>query len=353
MYYLDNRIIRRSRGLNTIFITSSIAFFACFWLVLRRLYDLDKSLRWIAAGVVSLFFLRIILGEAYFLWPMLIFQALILIIGFLLLLHKIIISSAQKDSELIIYYNFFDKAYLGFLLILIFSTIFSVNINQSLITLIYFFSLYVWYCLISNLPKNAQVDQILKVSILSATLLLIGYAIYQYGFGFAAMRQFLAENPQYMVQAKEFIKRVNSNTVFASFMYPPAFGIYLAMMFLIILGFCLSESSLFKPGFNLRIFLQYIVLLAIIPVIILTKSKGAWFALLIGSISFLLISQKNFKLSTIFKIIGLFSFFILSFFLIGLSDKVHLPKFNNIFISLGVRLEYWKAAWKMITERWF
>jgi O-antigen ligase len=308
-------------------------------------------MRWLTTSVISLFFLRIIIGEAYFLRPVIIFESVVLMIGFILFFYLGISSIYQKkplpDSSLTIP----EIIFIFFMISLIISSFLSIDKNQSISACMHFTCLYIWYWIVKNIPWTTQVRKLLRLTVIAGTFLLVAYAFYQYNFGFEAMRKFLEANPQHIIDSDEFIKRVNANTVFASFMYPPAFGNYLTMVFFIMLGICISKGNPFRPEFDLALFIQYLILISIIPTIILTKAKGAQLCLIIGGIIFGLIVKKNNREKYFLIFLILLVLFFSCFYFIGISEKVHLPGFNNILKSLNVRFEYWKAAGKMISQR--
>ncbi|MFH1063208.1 MAG: O-antigen ligase family protein [Candidatus Omnitrophota bacterium] len=326
----------------------------CFWLVWRRFdKNIPNAVRLIIISTCGLFFLRTIIGETYLFSAQLIFQVLIFFLGFVYLLYLCIGKQQLANQPVCFSLNLFDKLFFLFISFLTISVWFSVNKEASIATLVYFSSLYVWYWLIANLPQAKSINRIFQAIIFLACGLLISYGFYQYHIGFQTMREFLAKNPEYMIQSREFIRRMQSNVVFATFIYAPAFGSYLTMMFLTILGFCFAQGNLFQPAFKLRLCLKYVLLLLIIPLLILTKAKAAWLGLGIGLICFFLLikpktRQKGFLIGTLLSLLGLFT---LSFILISSSDKIHLPKLENFLVSFKVRLEYWKAAFAMIKQR--
>jgi len=338
-------------------ISISVAFIiglmSCFWLILRNDKKIPIGLKIISIFTVGILFFRTILSETYFFAPQISFQALIFILGFIYFFYLYINSLINPKINIPLKFNSQDKIFGIFILFLIISAFYSVNKDRSIAFIVYFSALFGLYKTISCLPQNKQISKLLQISLITACVLLVAYGYYQYFIGFEAMRNFLASNPEYMIDSREFIRRMKSNTVFSSFLYPPAFGSYLSMLFLTIFGFCISEGNALKPKLNLLLFAKYILLISIIPLLILTKAKGAWVALLFGLICFIImLKPKTRNKSLLFNsILGLFGLFILSFIVISTSDKIHLPKFSNFIISLEVRWEYWKAAIEMIKQR--
>lgn len=337
-----------------IMLALGIATFSCLWLLGRRLEKtIPLAARIIIILTCGLFLFRIILGETYFFAAQLVFQAMIFFLGFIYLLYLCIEKQPISNQPVCLGINSSDKYFILFMGFLTISAIFSVNKEASIAALVYFLALYVWYWLIAKLPQNKTAGNVLETIILTGCFLLIIYGLYQYHIGFQTMREFLVKNPEYLIESREFIRRMQSNVVFATFIYAPAFGGYLAMTFLTILGFSLAQGNPFQPEFKPRLCLKYILLLLIIPLLILTKAKGAWISLLFGLICFFLLikpegKQKNLLLKALFSLLGLFA---LIFIIISNSEKIQLPKLENFFISLEVRLEYWKAAIAMIRQR--
>ncbi len=314
------------------------------WLILRRLDAYTVSARIIIISLLGVLFLRPLIGEGFFLYPAIIFENIILIAAFSLLIIRL------RDCESKLVFSLEDRIFLLFILMLIISLSRSINLHASINQLIYFISIYLLYWSIKNLPNDKRILDLFLKAFIVCGLMLIIYAVHQYTIGFSQMREFLKNNPEYIIGSQEFAKRVKQNLIFATFIYPPAFGDYLSMMFLTLLGITYLRQEGTNQTGNTRLF-KYIPLLiafSIIPLLILTKSKGAWVSLFSGIIFFHSLNRNSHKsaLKPLYTV-GLFIFCFLS---ISLFSRTALPGIKHFFTSFAIRLEYWKAAMMMIKE---
>lgn len=315
------------------------------WLISRRLDNLSKSSKIIFLGLIGVVFFRPIVGESFFLAPQLFFEILIFFISFLLLSYKLINKSES------IYISVLDKAFCIFILFMCISACFSVNKGSSISSIIYFFSLYLCFWITANLSENHKIKNIIWQASVLGCFLIVLYALYQYFYGFNLMRAFLDKHPELLIQSREFMRRMQSNVVFSTFIYPPMLAGYLTLMFFILLGLSFqsvqrAQKNIFAIFKNQFIFL---VLFLIIPVILLTKSKAGWLILLGGMIAFIALTEN--KKKVIPRLVICFLCFFICLFIIAHNRQMRLPKIDNLFASLGVRLEYWKATGAMISTR--
>lgn len=327
--------------INLIFILCSLC--TC-WALFRYLNSYTHLERIIIIGLTGVLFFRPLIGEGFFLYPAIIFQSIIFLCAFGLLMSKF------KNSQTKIVFNTIDKLFLLFLFIQIISLSRSINLLVSINQIIYFLSIYLIYWSIKNLPNDDTIKRLLiKTFIFSGFLLLI-YALHQYTIGFAQMRQFLADNPEHIIKSGEFTRRVKQNLIFATFIYPPAFADYLSMLFLSIFGIacqCRQKTASMKTNLITKYF-PLIMLLLIIPILIMTKSKGAWVSFFAGLSIFILMQGHQPKNSLkAFYAAGLF---VLIFTGIVLFSKTILPGFESFIISGQIRLEYWKSALAIIKQ---
>ncbi len=325
--------------LNLIFLLCTLCI--C-WLVFRRLSSYSVLVRLIIISLACVLFFRPLIGEGVFLYPKIIFENIILISAFLLFLSK-----CRQDKTKIVFSQA-DKIFFVFLIMIAVSLCRSVNLHTGINQLIYFLSIYLLYLSIKNLPDDELIKGLFLKTFIACGLLLIIYAVHQYTIGFSQMRDFLKNNPQYIINSREFAKRVNQNLIFATFIYPPAFGDYLNMLFLTLFGISYLNrgySSKTSSGALLK-YIPLLISLGIIPILILTKSKGAWVSLFGGLILFSIINKNSSK--SALKPIYAGALFIVSFIFIGLFSQTILPNIRNFIISYEIRSEYWKAAITMI-----
>jgi len=244
----------------------------------------------------------------------------------------------------------FDKIFFVFIVIMGLSFFISINKQETLNQIVYFSCLYLWYWTILNLPKDNNVKKIILATVILSGIFVIGYGLFQYVFGFSAMRSFAEQNPQYIINSAEFMRRFKQNAVFSTFLYPPSLAGYLGVIFLAALGIYLKPDNLPKKNhiFQIKKLFFLFILISIIPLIILTKSKGGWLSLFCGLGVFVFMSKKG---TTIIKAIAFCLVFALAFTLIGQVKMINLPNFNNILASIQVRQEYGKATLEMIKAR--
>ncbi len=329
----------------------NIVFILCVlcvcWFIFRRLSSFPLLVRLIIISLAGVLFFRPLIGDAFFLYPKIIFENIILISSFLLLISKCL------RTETKIVFSSADTLFVIFIAMLLISLSRSVNLLSAINQLIYFLSIYLLYWSIKNLPDEQIIKDLLLRAVIVCGFLLIIYAVYQYTVGFSQMRDFLKDNPQYLINSKEFTKRINQNLIFATFIYPPAFGDYLSMLFLTLFGLSFmerEEAQQTKAGPQLRL-ICLLICLSIIPILILTKSKGAWVSLLSGVAFFSIINRSNSK--SLLKPVFVPVLFMACFVLTGVFSKTVLPSLRNFIISYEIRLEYWKTALMMIKEHPF
>lgn len=321
--------------------------FTVLWLVFVRLREFNCTFRYLFLGIVLVLFLRPLLGKALLDACPFIFQILIFSLTYFFILHKTL-----HQHEIIFVKNL-DKAFLFFIFALVLSLLNSVEKEISLNLSIYFLSLYSWYVMIINLPPNHKLRRILLNTLILSCLLVMFYGLYQYKFGFPAMREFAKENPQLFLNSEAFKRRFYSNVVFSTFLYAPALAGYLCIIFFTSLGINLSleKETKQKRIFCLKKLFFYLYFLMMILVLVLTKSKGGWLVFACGLMVFVGLSKL--KKEMLKKTIIFLFAFIVFFSLINISGKIVMPKLQNLFASYQVRLDYWKAAWQMIQERPF
>ena len=327
--------------LNIIF----LIFILCIcWLIFRRLFTYPLLLRFGIISLIGVLFFRPLIGEGFFLYPKIIFENTIFIAGFMLLINKC------RENKTKIFFSFIDKIFCLFLIILAIRLSRSVNLLASITQLIYFLSIYVLYWSIKNLPDDDLIKSLFLKTFIFCGFILMLYAVHQYTIGFSQMRTFLESHPEYVINSGEFAKRVNQNLIFATFIYPPAFGDYLSMLFLTSLGITyIKRDNSNQKGYGKLIkYIPLILTLCIIPILILTKSKGAWVSLFAGLALFYTLNKNSPK--PVLKPIYALALFVVCFFCIGLLSKTTLPNLKNFIISYEIRLEYWKAALMMIKE---
>jgi len=319
----------------------------CFcWLAIRSLRNYPISLRMITSGAAAVIFLRPIIGEGTFTGTGLLFQIAIISLAFSYFVYLKLNGSSVFICEPI------DKSFIIFLAFLSLSLLFSINTKASADQIVYFLSIYLLFWTIKNFPSEKRIKMLLLTSLCLACFILLIYAVYQYSFGFSAMREFLKTNPEYFINSPEFIKRLNQNIIFATFIYPPAFGGYLSMLFMVLIGIYFAIDTKTLKSKRRATALKLVILtvcLLIVPVLILTKSKGALLSLLFGAAVFFALSKKRSRLTWL--VLTIFAVTAITGGLSFLPLDGRMPKLVNFIRSYQVRIEYWRAAGMMILKR--
>ncbi|MFH2144793.1 MAG: O-antigen ligase family protein [Candidatus Omnitrophota bacterium] len=316
------------------------------WLSWRRLNISAPFLKITTLAMLCLLFFRPLVSEATLTFLHIYFENAVLLTAFLIIMYKL-----GRDKEPIIYTNF-DKSFFVFLTFLAAGILYSVNKQASIEALIYFLSLFLWSWTIVNLHSDtSEIRKLLLNTLIFAAVAVLLYGLYQYFIGFNQMRLFANENPQTIINSREFLRRLNANTIFSTFLYPPALAGYLGMLFLIILGrFAALKTNLKSASqdkFKCAIYI--FVLFAFIFAIMLTKSKGAWVSTSISLLLFGFLGLKREKAVFLFLLILITAF---AFFkIISFSRTMDMPNLASFQASFSVRGEYSKATWGMIKSR--
>ncbi|MDD5747092.1 MAG: O-antigen ligase family protein, partial [Candidatus Omnitrophica bacterium] len=297
-------------------------------------------------AVILLFFFRPVISESFFLMPQIGFQIVIFLVW-------IIGLSYSRDRGTANYPGIpsgMDTAAITFICLQGAGFFYSVNRQASLDQILYWSALYGMFRITAGLPHARRVTTMLVAAISTAATLVIGYAVYQYYYGFPAMREFVAMHPEYGIASPEFLRRMYSDLVFSTFLYPPTLAGYMAVLFLFLFGAGeYYRRTRADRGFPPWPIFLYAIMFSVIPVIILTKSKGGWIAFICGLAGLSLILERN-KRRNAGIAVGL-SILIVSLVLLFFSKKFRLPSLENFMASFAVRKEYWTAALEMIRQK--
>jgi len=187
----------------------------------------------------------------------------------------------------------------------IFSTIFSINIFNSLNASLSFAVLLAFYYLIHNYAKTFYKNILWFLFIITAVLSFYGF--YQYFYGFDQTLNYLKNNP--VENTMDIINRLKSHRIFSTFIYPNSFAGFLIMIIPITFSFVKNEKKY-------RLFLVPLLVLFILA-LLLTKSIGAFISLILSIVlvSFL-ISDKTVKKFKIFLLYFLIILVIIFAFII-------------------------------------
>jgi len=184
-----------------------------------------------------------------------------------------------------------------FLLTYIISTIFSVNIQNSIKEIIKFISFASIFFIVSQIDKKQK--NLLIKTVVIAGLIISAYSIYQYFWGYGHTLQYLKKtNSSFLLQSSYAKDILISKRAIGTFPSPNILGGYLIIIFF------LALPILFERGTNgAESRTKYLILLdsarRILPLLIIlsallfTKSLGAWLSLIAALFILFLLSYKS------------------------------------------------------------
>jgi len=265
------------------------------------------------------------------------------------LLYLIFNSKASfKDS--------LNRPILLFLAAMAISSSFSINTPLSLSEIYKFIPYFLTFCLMTRVTAE-QRKQVL-VTLIGAGFLLSLYAIYQFFWGFQNILDYLSQTKPYPY-AEEFLAR---KRVFASFFSPDMFAGYLIMLIPLTAGLLLEIApkgqflSLRAPKGAGNLILCLLAGLALITMsvsLLLTKSAGAGFSLLVAFLVFsalLFAYQPHLRRRTLLAAVIICILIISMLAGIIITRANYFLDLNNPQNSIIQRLFFWKAAVRIIKD---
>jgi O-antigen ligase len=209
-----------------------------------------------------------------------------------------------------------------FVIALIISTIFSLNITKSL-NQIYIYLIYILIFLVSTSLSSKEKPKITNAIILAGFIISL-LSIYQYLFGFKHVLNYMSnQNITYEFGSDYLVRK----RVFFPFVTPNALGGFL----IIIIPLILEKRHL------------YPLLIPIFLALFFTKSLGAFLSLFLGIIVYLYMKEKINR-KKFFALLTLLGIIILVFILRTQAKQEMLRPY----FSLSMRLDYWRETFSLI-----
>ena len=235
--------------------------------------------------------------------------------------------------------NFDNFPVIFLLLAYTISTVFSINVQNSIRELTKFISFFAIFFMISQIDEK-QKKLLLKTIVIAAAMISV-YSIYQYFWGYGRTLEYLQKTNSDFLSTSSYARDILlSKRAIGTFPSPNIFAGYLIIMFFLALS--LRGA---KRRSNL------IFTCVIIIALILTKSLGAWLSLITALIVLLLLSYSSIKKRKL--IVALFIILIagaLTFILATRWER--LMNMENPQNSITQRLNYWRTAIAVIKDNY-
>ena len=245
-------------------------------------------------------------------------------------------------------FRVFPKTFDNFpvlLLLLAYSvtTVYSVNIKNSLMETIKFISFFSVFFMVSQ-ANEKQKNILIKTIVFAASIISL-YAIYQYFCGYQHTLDYLKKiNSDFLAISSYAQDILIAKRAIGTFPSPNILGGYLIIAFFLSLHTAFNQGN--KPG------LKLIPPVLISVALILTKSMGAWLSLISGLIILFIISYKSIKHQKSAVISSIvFICLILTFILITRWER--LMDLGNPQNSITQRLNYWRTSFAIIKNHPF
>jgi len=240
--------------------------------------------------------------------------------------------------------NPYDFPLLLILAAYLISTIFSVNIQNSIREISKFISYFCIFFLISQADER-QKNFIIKTVVLSASIVSL-YSIYQYFWGYDWTLDYLGRiNSDFLLTSAYAKDILIAKRAIGTFPSPNIFGGYLLISFFLSL-YLIKNSNFSRP--RLWLLSPFLITFALI----LTKSLGVWLSFISAIIILFLLSYKTLKYKKL--AILLFLVFVISIItFIIFSRWERLVDMNNPQNSITERISYWRTAIGVIKDHPF
>ena len=223
------------------------------------------------------------------------------------------------------------------------STVYSVNIKNSLTETIKFISFFAVFFMVSQTGEK-QKKILIKTMVFAASIISL-YSIYQYFWGYPHTLDYLKKiNSDFLAISSYARDVLIAKRAIGTFPSPNILGGYL------IIAFFLSLHTASGQGQKLGLKLIPPALISV--ALILTKSMGAWLSLISGLIILFIISYKSIKnrKSVVFSSVILICI-IMVFILITRWER--LMDLGNPQNSITQRLNYWRTSLAIIKDHPF
>jgi putative inorganic carbon (hco3(-)) transporter len=235
--------------------------------------------------------------------------------------------------------NIFIKPLLLYILLVLISCFYSINLRSSLYAIYQLIPLLCLFFFTSNL-KNKESVRLIHIILISASILSV-YGIYQYFWGFEHTKAYINLHLKEILETRYAREILLTRRAIASFFSPNMFGCYLAMVIPLCACRLLDRINKRKPFFFL-VFSLIVMLIALL----LTKSLAAWTSLFFGAILFFILARRFINritlISCIFIILmPLFIIFLRSDMFINISNQQN---------TIAQRLNFWKSSVGIIND---
>lgn len=223
------------------------------------------------------------------------------------------------------------------------STIYSVNIKNSLVETVKFISFFAVFFMVSQTDEK-QKNILIKTMVFTASIISL-YSIYQYFWGYQHTLDYLKKiNSDFLAISSYAQDILIAKRAIGTFPSPNILGAYLIIAFFLSLHTAFDQGQ--KPG------LKLIPPVLISIALILTKSMGVWLSLISSLIILFIISYKSIKHRKLVAISSIvFICLILAFILITRWER--LMDLGNPQNSITERLSYWRTSLAIIKEHPF
>jgi len=240
--------------------------------------------------------------------------------------------------------------FVAIIILLMVSSFASINYQQSRDYLFLFLSYALIFLMVHNIEINNRMFDNFCKGILIVGLLIAGYGIYQYLFGFDYL---LKELPSFkdldQLQRIDIIKRIGEKRIFSTFALPTSLSGFLAL----IIPLAAAKSYL-SCRHNKKLLLLYLPLISLYLVaMIATGSFGAIISLLLAAfLAFQLLSLYKGKIakSLILYILALVVILGLSLLTLGYLRGFQLWNLKASTNPIILRWENWKVALKIAQD---
>ncbi|MCX8082445.1 MAG: O-antigen ligase family protein [bacterium] len=194
------------------------------------------------------------------------------------------------------------------------------------------------FFLVKEVFKTVDEKKILLFTIIISGFLICIYGIDQYFFGLKQTKEFIYSRPELLkTLPPTFLERIQSNRVFATFIYPNIFASFL--LFLIPLSFFLSIS---RERIILRVIAMATLILSLWNIFLTGSSGGIYILLFVLQIITIFLIFDTRRLRIILPALIIFEML----FMYGGYTAGKLPKMSS-FVD---RVNYWKAATTVFKE---
>ena len=239
----------------------------------------------------------------------------------------------------------------GFIVVAVVSTMRSVVVHSSILYLKWFVAYVLLFHLVVNLTGTERKQRLLIGSFLAGTALVGIIGLYQYFYGFEQMAKEVCELIPAEQQA-DYLARIERGRIFSTYTYPNSLAGFLVTVIPISLSACFLKRGWFhKDQLWKGILYLLVVILPLLASFVLTESKGGFLALGLVVLVGLLLAPRLFGLSKKMVIAALIVIIVVST-AVGISpvgkDLVEKGKY-----TFGERVQYWRAAVKMVPLRPF